>query len=96
MLRLRRLHLDLNAPYGALYFLTWPVQGPDVRGARDVLMHLMALHAFWHTRTSLMPSRPFKRLNAPYGAPRFLTARTRLRRVSPNQVLMHLMALRAF
>ena len=37
-----------------------------------------------------------RRLNAPYGAPCFLTRRGQLFRLPTLEVLMHLMALRAF
>ena len=50
---------------------------PHNGGPRRVLMHLMALRAFWHmpsVRTCLTRSC---RLNAPYGAPCFLTEATK-------------------
>ena len=59
-------------------------------------MYLMVLRAFWLAMNTLS-SRAAACLNAPYGAPCFLTRRILQRRLHPDaEVLMHLMALRAF
>ncbi len=70
--------MGLNAPYGAPCFLTGRHALRPRGHGYSVLMHLMALRAFWPCEH---PSQSFAQssLNAPYGAPCFLTAR----RVTP-------------
>ena len=58
-------------------------------------MHLMVLRAFWRTCTQRDPLPTASCLNAPYGAPRFLTCTLVAVQEGADPVLMHLMALRA-
>ena len=51
---------------GILVFAVW-------ENGVKVLMHLMALHAFWLSVFTSCPCRRKSRLNTPYGAPCFLT-----------------------
>ena len=69
---------SLNAPYGARCFLTYPRQ-VYVIVYRNVLMHLMALGAFWPNQIKVTVTG-MSSLNAPYGARCFLTEERQTRR----------------
>ena len=84
----------LNAPCGAPCFLTCTstlseALRPRLNAPYDALCFLMI--------KTIDPARPdVTGVNAPYGAPRFLTSRPGQRRWQAPDVLMHLMLLRAF
>ena len=59
-------------------------------------MHLMVLRTFWPATSSTGETLRTTCLNAPYGAPRFLTGSHPHEVRQDLDALMHLMALRAF
>ena len=84
----------LNAPYGAPCFLTEVV--PVEVATRLVRLNAPYGAPCFLTQTSRIVASRWSSLNAPYGAPCFLTVEQKHRRHVGPQVLMHLMALRAF
>ena len=86
----------LNVPFGAPCFLKGFRLVPCSQGS-DVLMHLLALGAFWWARTRATSPRPCQTcLNAPFGARCFLTPYGHRHVDQPGGVLMHRLALGAF
>ena len=81
-----RCATSLNAPYSAPCFPTRRNKLHHLRHGRRVLMHLMVLRAFWQVSLTHHPSST-RRLNAPYGAPYFLTPRLSMVRVFSSPCL---------
>ena len=89
--------LSLNAPFGARCFLAGDPSALTDAERTLVLMHLLALGAFWRgPRRGYPPGGGYPRLNAPFGARCFLAFRRIPCRWGWARVLMHLLALGAF
>ena len=71
---LRPCHECLNAPFGARCFLAPEGQHPQSFRYHPVLMHLLALGAFWRKQMSEHKTLYGESLNAPFGARCFLAS----------------------
>ena len=63
----------LNAPLGAWCFLTLSIEWEIADQHLPVLMHLLALGAFWRWRPICSTTRTLLRFNVPHGARGFMT-----------------------
>ena len=85
----------LNAPFGARCFLA--CSSPDDRFRIGfVIMHLLALGAFWPPGQPPSTHKPPIGLNAPFGARCFLAIQASCLSGTCTGVLMHLLVLGAF